>query len=335
MTNGKLRIGILGAGAMAAEHAATYAVIPDVEVVGVFARNEGRARAVADICQALPVMDVAALFQDETVDAIDVCLPSAIHCGFVLAALSHAKHVFCETPLALQLDQARQMRDAARSAGRLLQIGLLMRSAAPYEHIKSATDAGSYGRLLSIACYRLGSYLRPGAPDHKAHYGDPSTELMTFDYDFANWLLGLPIRLSASAAELVANTPAEITAVLSYDDGRHATIVASGMMPRGCPFSAGFRVLFEGALFELHNVFGDGPTQSSFTIADDASGPRAVPIRGRNPYQAELQRFVECMHGRADPELLDVERAIEALTLSIATQHSLGERRSVEIHSFR
>jgi hypothetical protein len=66
--------------------------------------------------------------------------------------------VFCETPLALQLDEAQQMRDAARRAGRLLQVGLLMRSVAPYEHIKAAAISGKYGNLLSLATYRFGSY---------------------------------------------------------------------------------------------------------------------------------------------------------------------------------
>ena len=331
MANRKIRIGILGAGAMAAEHAAAYADIPNAEVVGVFARDVERARSVARACGAQPCIDAAALIENDAVDAIDVCLPSTIHHSFVVAALSHAKHVFCETPLALRLAEARSMRDAARRAGRLLQVGLLMRSVAPYEHVKAAAETGEYGRLLSLETYRLGSYLRPGAADHKSHYSDPSTELMTFDYDFANWLLGPPVRLLASAAGFVQDRPGEISAVLSYGNGRHATIVASGLMPVSYPFSAGFRVLFERALFELQNVFGDGTPRSIFTICDDASGPRDVTLRGRNPYQAELQRFVDCIRGQADPALLDVERAIEALKLSIATQRSLEGARAIEI----
>lgn len=157
----------MGAGAMGAEHAAAYAKIPDVRIVGVFARNLARAGSVADMCGATPFIDATALIESDTVDAIDVCLPSRIHHSSVVAALSHGKHVFCETPLALRLDEAQQMRDAARRAGRLLQVGLLMRSAVPYGHIKTTATSGAHGRLLSLACYRLGSYLRPGAPDHK------------------------------------------------------------------------------------------------------------------------------------------------------------------------
>jgi predicted dehydrogenase len=47
-----------------------------------------------------------------------------------------------------------------------------------------------------------------------------------------------------------------------------------------------------------------------------------VPVANRNPYEVELQRFVDCVRGRADPALLDADRAIEALRLSLATIES-------------
>jgi UDP-N-acetylglucosamine 3-dehydrogenase len=325
------RIGILGAGAMATAHAAAYAEIAEATVVGVFSRDPARARSAAAICNAQPFSDAAALIQNAGVDAIDVCLPSAVHHAFVVPALNAGKHVFCETPLALRLDEARQMLEAARRASRLLQVGLLMRSLGAYEHIKATASSGEHGHLLSVATWRLGSYLHPDAPDHKAHYSDPSTELMTFDFDFIQWVMGLPAGLSASAARTNAGFPGEISALLSYADGRHATVVASGLMPPGFPFTVGFRALFEGAAFEHQAIFEDGPPKSTFTIFDGKAPAQSVPTAARDPYQTELQRFVDCIGGRADPTLLDAERAIEALVLSAATQRALGEGRSIEI----
>jgi UDP-N-acetylglucosamine 3-dehydrogenase len=331
MANTAIRIGILGAGAMATAHAAAYATIADVIVVGVFSRDMARARRVAAVCRAEPFSDATALIRNAAMDAVDVCLPSAIHHAFVVPALHEGKHVFCETPLALGLDEAQQMLDAARRANRLLQVGLPMRSLGAYEHVKAATTSGAYGRLLSVATWRLGSYLHPGAPDHKAHYSDPSTELMTFDFDFIRWVMGQPARLSASAVRTDGHVPGEISAVLAYDDGRHATVAASGLMPPGFPFTVGFRALFESAVFHLQTVFGDGPPQSSFTIFEAQADAKPVALPPRNPYHAELQRFVNCIRGRADPELLDAERAIEALVLSIATQRALEDGQSIEV----
>jgi predicted dehydrogenase len=287
---------------MARAHAAAYTTVADVELIEVPARD--------DAC-------VRAMFEDRDVDAVDICLPSAVHARFAISALAHGKHVFCETPMALDLDEAQAMRDAARKAGRLLQVGLLMRSVAAYRYIKDLAESGVHGRLLSLSTWRLGSYLRPDAPDHKPHYGDPTTELMTFDLDFANWLMGRPTRISAAGT-------GEITALLDYAGGRHAAIAASGLIPAGMPFTAGFRALFEHACFELQQVFENGPPRVAFTIAEAASPPRAVTLEGGNPYEIELRRFVDCIGGRADPQLLDADRAIEALILSLKIRRALS-----------
>jgi predicted dehydrogenase len=93
----------------------------------------------------------------------------------------------------------------------------------------------------------------------------------------------------------------------------------------------GFRALFERAAFAHLAVFEDGPPRSTFTIVSGEASAQPVSVPGRNPYQAELQRFVDCINGRADPGLLDAERAIEALVLSAATQRALAEGRSIEI----
>ena len=308
---------------MGTAHAAAYAAMPEAVVAGVFSRDPARAAAVAAICNARPFTDAAELIQRSDVDAVDVCLPSAVHHDAVIPALEAGKHVFCESPLALDLDQAERMCNAARRADRLLQVGLLMRSVAAYEHVEAAARSGEHGRLLSVATWRLGSYLRADAPDRKEHYGDPSTELMTFDFDFVHWLMGEPQSLSASAAHTPDGRPGEISALLSYPGGRHATVIASGLMPPGSAFTVGFRALFERAAFEHLTTFSTMPPDSSFTITAGTAPARPVPVINRNPYEVELQRFVDCIKGRVDPALLDADRAIEALHLSLATQRAI------------
>ena len=290
---------------MGKAHAAAYATLTDVETIDVPARDAGHVRQ---------------MLERRDIDAVDICLPSHVHARFAIPALQHGKHVFCETPMALDLAEATAMRDAARQAGRLLQVGLLCRSIASYRHIKAIAEAGTHGRLLSLATWRLGSYLRPDAPDHKPHYGDPTIELMTFDLDFANWLLGQPPRVSAAGT-------GEITALLDYADGSSATIAASGLMPAGSPFTVGFRALFETACFELQQIFRDGPPEIAFTVAEGKMPPQPVALAGGNPYEIELRRFVDCIAGRADPALLDADRAIEALELSLAVQRARASGR--------
>jgi predicted dehydrogenase len=327
----QIRVGLLGAGAMGAEHAYCYGLIDGAEVAGVFSRDLARATGLASASGARATADAASLIDDPAIDAIDVCVPSAAHAAVVVRALESGKHVFCETPLTLDPAEGRRMSDAARRAGRLLQVGLLTRSIGACRLARRAVETGEHGRLLSLTTHRLGSYLRAGAPDHKDHYSDPSTELMTFDFDFAGWLMGPPRHLVANAV----STPqgfGEISALLDYDDGRSATVLASGLMPATSPFRVGFRALFETALIESEAVFSEaGPPSVSLNVYPQTGEPRLPDVPATNPYQVELERFVACVRGTADPALLDVDNALAALELSIATQASLSERRPVEL----
>jgi predicted dehydrogenase len=102
-------------------------------------------------------------------------------------------------------------------------------------------------------------------------------------------------------------------------------------MPAGFPFTVGFRALFEHAVFELKTVFAGGRPSESFTAAIGKDPPRSIAMPSRNPYEVELHHFVECIAGKAEPALLDADRAIEALILSEATQRALNEDRTIEI----
>jgi UDP-N-acetylglucosamine 3-dehydrogenase len=313
-----IRIGILGAGSMGAAHAAAYATFPDVEVAAVFSRMPERAEVVAAACSAAATMDARRLIEAPDIDAIDICVPTQAHCPLVLSALDSGKHVFCETPLALTMEEALAMQAASHRSGRLLQVGLLMPSGGAYQHLRAVVETGRHGRLVDLSTWRLGSYLRPDSSNHKPHHGDPTTELMTFDFDVVNWLLGPPGRLEAEERN------GDLVAYLGYSDGRRATVTASGMRSPQMPFTVGFRAHFDHAVFGLETTFESGPPRSTFTMSEGADASRQpVPVPDRNPYEVELRHFVDCIDGRGDPSLLDVGRAIEALTLSLATQRAI------------
>jgi predicted dehydrogenase len=107
--------------------------------------------------------------------------------------------------------------------------------------------------------------------------------------------------------------------------------MASGIMPKGFPFSIGFRVLFEKGAFELKTVFeGAGPPKNTFQFCSD-EGAQTPIIEEHDPYEHELRHFVESIRGETDPGLLDAYRACEALKLSLATLKSVKENRAIRI----
>jgi UDP-N-acetylglucosamine 3-dehydrogenase len=327
--NSEIRIGILGSGWMGSVHAECYRRIKGAKVVGIFSRNRGRAEAAAKICEAMAVVDASALLDDANIDAIDVCLPSVNHEEFVVRALERGKHVFCETPFALKFTEAETMLKAASNTDRLFMAGLLERSIAQYEYVHQAAAAGHLGKVLSITTYRLGSYLL--SEESRRHYADPALELMTLDFDFIRWLIGSPASVSATAVEWGPGVQGEISSILNYDSGANATVMASGIMPKGFPFSIGFRVLFEKGAFELKTVFeGAGPPKNTFQFCSD-EGRQTLTIDEHDPYEKELRYFVEAIRVKADPSLLDAQHACEALKLSLATLQSISENQAIKI----
>jgi len=307
---------------MAQAHAYAYANLAHVEVAAVFGRTLPRAATIAEAVGAVATGDLRQAL-GESIDAVDVCLPTSVHPEFVLQALGAGKHVLCETPLALTPDDGQSMLKAARTADRLLLVGLLMRSVPAYEHVKEQVASGALGTPIAAGASRLGSYLRPDSADHKSHYGDPTTELMTFDFDVLNWLFGPPDRLTAVATAGLDGRPGHVVAVLRYADAV-AHIEASGLMPVGFAYRVGFRIVGDEQAVEVATRFsGPGPPQTTVVSSPAHGDPSEVALVDTNPFETECRYFVDCVRGVADPALLDAERALDALQLSVATQQSI------------
>src|SRR5262249_34352729 len=140
---------------------------------------------------------------------------------------------------------------------------------------------------------------------------DPTTELMTFDLDLVGWLMGRPRSVAAIATDF-QGAPGEVSALLSFADGRSATILASGAMPAAFPFTTGFRANFQRAAIVSETVLA-GADFSSRTQIFGPGGVTAAELAASNPYQVELEHFCAAIRGEADAARLDVERALEAL----------------------
>lgn len=323
-----MNIAVLGAGSMGGVHVRAYQNISNVKVAYVYGRSLEKTRALAEQAGATATSALDEILRDPTVEAVDVCVPSHMHREFVIAALNAGKHVFCETPLALKMDDAQAMLAASRKNKKLLLVGLLMRSVPEYRYLKDAIARGELGTALSAHAYRLGSYLRSDAFGAE-HLAEPTMELMTFDFDALNWMLGKPSTIFANGTQFADGGFGHVAASLQYDHAM-ALVEASGTMPPSFPQSVGLRISGENMALEIRTRFpDDGPPETTLTAYPAGAQAHVVTLESGNPYAMECRFFLECIQGKADPSFLSAERAIEALELSLATQRSLGERRAV------
>src|SRR5919106_3769020 len=119
-----MKIALLGTG-FGQAHAAIYAE-RDVEVV-VFGRTPDRLEDVRQKFGFSTTTDLDGLYDDPSIDLIDVCLPTALHAEHVLRGLAAGKHMLCELPLALTLADAQRVADAAAATDRQVFVDMFGR----------------------------------------------------------------------------------------------------------------------------------------------------------------------------------------------------------------
>jgi myo-inositol 2-dehydrogenase/D-chiro-inositol 1-dehydrogenase len=109
----RLRVGVVGAGAMGAAHVATLAdAVPAAQVTRVFDMDTERAVSVAGSVGGVASESAEALVSDPEVDAVVIASPDFTHAQLAVAAVRAGKPVLCEKPLAVTAEDARTVVDA-------------------------------------------------------------------------------------------------------------------------------------------------------------------------------------------------------------------------------
>ena len=161
----RIGIGLIGGGFMAKSHSNAYHTIPyiynnsrfytdlvaigeiDSERAEIAKKRYGFERA------AVGYMDV---IDDPRVDLVDICVDDALHATIALAAIERGKHILCEKPLALNADDAKQLRDAANQKGVVAMTGFNYRFVSAVVLAKRLIESGVMGKVYHFR----GDYLQ-------------------------------------------------------------------------------------------------------------------------------------------------------------------------------
>jgi predicted dehydrogenase len=319
-------IALLGAGFMAATHAAIYAAMPDrADVRVVCGLDEERVRALADQTGAEASADWEAAIAMPGVDAVDVCLPTPLHRRCTERALAAGKHVLLEKPVALTLDDADAIGAAAGASGRLLMVGHVLRFVAEVAELRRVVDSGELGRPLAANAIRLS----PPADWNDwmidpARSGGTLVDLAIHDFDVLAALLGPARQVHARA---VADGR-HVNALVEHERGE-GTVAASHAMPSTYPFTAGLRVLCERGMLEHRFIAGagdevaDSDVVSVLAVHPSAGEPREFSEPGDDPWKTEIERFLDCVERGEAPADGTLDQARAALAVALAARRSI------------
>lgn len=207
-----LRVGLIGCGMITQRsHAPGFAKIPDVQIAALCDPVPDRMVAVRDAHapDAALFESYEELLASGLVDAVTVATPVYLHGPVTIAALKAGCHVLCEKPMAMSRAEAVEMVDAARTAGKVLQINLSRRYDPFYQMIAQLIAEGRIGEPRHIRASRV----HTTAPDQgwspgarwfvtKAQGGGIVGDIGVHVGDMMQWYMGPVESVSAHTATI-------------------------------------------------------------------------------------------------------------------------------------
>jgi 1,5-anhydro-D-fructose reductase (1,5-anhydro-D-mannitol-forming) len=325
----RVRWGIVGPGRIVVNQIAPALLAsPGSEIVACAASSLDKAQAFGDRfgvsrCYA----DYRALVRDPNVDVVFVATPNDLHYPVVLAAANAGKHVLCEKPLAMRVDEGQAMVDACRSAGVQLRVGFYIRLEAIMERIRNLLGAGVIGRPLAISMARNGPALLRSGWRLEGSQGGALFDMAVHLLDLVEWLSG------ESLVEIAASSHPDRRDGLPDD-----TVAILGGLRGGCqvqlrasretPHAANDLVI-EGERGMIATSALRWSDAYQLRIAGD-TGTRVETIPATPAYALELQLFERELTGEVCG-LAAGEDGVRAIVLAEAVHAAIVTRRMVAV----
>jgi len=164
----EIGVGVLGYSFMGKAHTNAYIKMPiffypppaKPKLVAICGRTE---KAVAEAAKRYGYtkyyLDWQDLIKDPEIELVDNVLPNNMHAEPSIAAAEAGKHVICEKPLAMNVDEAKKMYTAVEKAGVKHQVGFNYRFVPAIALAKKLLDEGFLGKILQYRAVYLQEWI--------------------------------------------------------------------------------------------------------------------------------------------------------------------------------
>ena len=259
--------------------------------------------------------DFAQCLETEKPDACVIAVHTNLHFEMAKTALEAGVHVFLEKPFCLNVDECHQLIELARNKNKILMVGHVVRFMPAYKKLKSWIDSKEFGKLEFLSLTRFTGVPAWGQwKDKQKDFGSSGGalfDLVIHDIDFAQWVCGVPEKISASYLPGKLSNHDYISALWKYENsGVQVKIEGGNTFHTAFPFQAGFSARFEKASV----LFSPGDAEN-ITVATDAT-TKQIPVGDPNEgFAAELNYFMACAAGNKQPAKCMPESALESVNI--------------------
>ncbi len=151
-----LKAAIVGTGFIGPAHLEALRRIPNVEVTALVEVNQQLAEEKAKILGIPNAYTFEEMLKQSAIDVVHICTPNFLHFSQAKAALQAGKHVICEKPLAVKIEEAEELVDLAAKKGLVNAVHFNLRYYPMVRQMKTMREKGELGEIYAV----MGSYLQ-------------------------------------------------------------------------------------------------------------------------------------------------------------------------------
>ena len=332
-TPSKIGVGVIGTGRIGKLHVEHLSQnISEADLVAICSLDTKTAESFADQF-TIPTIttDYHTLISNSQIDAVIVASSTDTHVEICRAAAAAGKHIFCEKPIALALDQIDEILASVEDAGVKFQVGFNRRFDTNFMQVHEAINSGEIGEphILHI----ISRDPAPPPIEYVKVSGGMFLDMTIHDFDMARYLIGDEVaeiyavggvRIDQKIGEVGDIDTAIIT--LRFQNGVVATIDNS----RQAVYGYDQRV----EMFGSEGMISAGnPLTNTVSLSDSegrrtASPPDFFVERYKKSYLSELQAFIRCIAEDTAPSVTGEDGRVPVV-MGYAALKSLRENRPI------
>jgi predicted dehydrogenase len=346
MANGKVKVGIIGSQFQADIHAASFQIMPDeAEVVAVASPTPGHAEELARRYGIERVFhDYRDMLEQKDLEMITITAPNWLHKQMTCDAARAGKHVVCEKPLAMTIEEADEMMDTCRRQGVLLLYAEELFFTPKYVKAKEMADQGAFGKVHLVK--QSEKHSGPHSDwfwDVERSGGGVLMDMGCHGIAFCYWFLGRP-RITSVLCHLGTYVHGaktigddEAVCILEFENGAMGIVEDSwtrqgGMDDRVEVYGAGgvtYANLHMGNALPTFSEHGFGYAVEKAPTTQGWSYPVFEELWNYG-FPQEMRHFARCVRGKEVPDATgeDGKVVLEALYASYA---SAGQGRTISM----
>ena len=314
-----LKVGLVGVGGISGAHIPAWQRMEDVELVALCDVRPERMDGWKEQVSFRAYTDLETMLANETLDILDICLPTYLHPWAAEMAMKRGIHVVTEKPISLIDEDPKRLYAIAKENHVCFMVAQVLRFWDEYVFLKNTIEQGTYGKVLSGTMHRLGSYPSWSWDDwmrDPARSGMTPFDLHIHDLDYLVYAFGAPKKAEHLRCR---NEVQDLINVTYWFDGFWVTAQAAWYPSPKYAFSAGYRFQLERATVEykdgvltVYPVEGD-PFQPM--AANAGNDEDAIFLPQTDGYYNELRYFTDCVEQGGFPDKVKPDELTTVLKL--------------------